>query len=230
MSNKFNEIILREHEAQNSAFLDRANKEKVVQGHRITLDLSVARDINNPMEVNFPFKSVFVEQATDPNCFFFVKPSNREDMQKPFRMGLKDSWALPYQIPRCFLHWDQQLGKKIELVFFADAEFRSGSQISVTSGGVSISDGFQFIQNYVTAAANTEVQLLAQNSTRKVSYIHNIGDDPIYLGLPSETIDVSGGSNKFWEVLPNEKFEFRNTAEMWAKSASVLKVKTFEMV
>lgn len=210
------DIILKEHEAQAQAFLKRANVEKTVQGHRVTLNLNSARDINNPMEILFPFKSVFVEQASDANTFFYLKPSNREDMQKSFRMGLKDSWALPYQIPKCFLHWDAQPGKTAELVFFADAEFRSGSQISVTSGGVSISDGSTVTgptQAVLTAA--TAGIIAPQLLTRKVAIIQNKTGSDLYIGGAAVT---GSGATEGIKIAPDAIIEHRNTGALYGFS------------
>ena len=212
------DIILKEHDAQKAAFLDRANSEKTVQGHRVILNLASARDINNPLEVLFPFRSVFVEQASDANTFFFLKPSNREDMQKPFRMGLKDSWALPYQIPKCFLHWDAQPGKTAELVFFADAEFRSGSQISVTSGGVSISDGSTISgPTRVVLTAGAAGIIAPQLLTRKIATIQNKSGGDLFIGGPLVT---ATGATEGIKVSNNDIIEWRNTGALYGYSVS----------
>lgn len=210
------DIILKEHDANKTAFLTRANSEKTVQGHRIVLDLTTARDINNPFEVLFPFRSVFVEQASDANTFFYLKPSNREDMQKPFRMGLKDSWALPYQIPKCFLHWSAQPGKTVELVFFADGEFRSGSQISVTSGGVSISDGSTVSgPTQVVLAAGVAGIIAPQLLTRKVSIIQNKTGSDFYIGAATVT---SSGATEGIKIPDGAIIEHRNTGALYGFS------------
>lgn len=216
--NGMSEIILKEHDANKTAFLSRANSEKTVQGHRVVLDFSVARDINNPYEVLFPFRSVFVEQASDANTFFYLKPSNREDMQKPFRMGLKDSWGLPYQIPKCFLHWDAQVGKSAELVFFADGEFRSGSQISVTSGGVSITDGSTISgPTQVVLAAGVAGIIAPQLLTRKLATIQNKTGSDFYIG--GATVTGSGVTEGI--KLPDGAIiEHRNTGALYGFSTS----------
>lgn len=220
------DIILKEHDAQKAAFLDRANSEKTVQGHRVILNLASARDINNPLEVLFPFRSVFVEQASDANTFFFLKPSNREDMQKPFRMGLKDSWALPYQIPKCFLHWDAQPGKTAELVFFADAEFRSGSQISVTSGGVSVSDGSTVSgPTQVVLAAGVAGIIAPQLLTRKVAIIQNKTGNDFFIGAATVT---GSGATEGIKIPDGAIIEHRNTGALYGFSAGGGKVHRIE--
>lgn len=212
------DIILKEHDANKTAFLSRANSEKTVQGHKVVLDLSVARDINNPYEVLFPFRSVFVEQASDANTFFYLKPSNREDMQKPFRMGLKDSWALPYQIPKCFLHWNAQPGKTAELVFFADAEFRSGSQISVTSGGISITEGSTVIgPTQVILAAGVAAIIAPQVLTRKIATIQNKSGGDLFIGGASVT---ATGVTEGIKIASGDVIEWRNTGALYGFSVS----------
>lgn len=212
------DIILKEHDASKSAFLSRANSEKTVQGHRVVLNLSVARDINNPFEVLFPFRSVFVEQASDANTFFYLKPSNREDMQKPFRMGLKDSWGLPYQLPKCYLHWDAQVGKSVELVFFADGEFRSGSQISVTSGGVSITEGSTVTgPTQVILAAGVAAIIAPQLLTRKIATIQNKSGGDLFIGAASVT---ATGATEGIKVSNGNVIEWRNTGAIYGFSVS----------
>lgn len=218
MKTGMSDIVLKDFESSNSAFLDRANREKTTQGHRVVLDLATARDVNNPFEVSFPFRSVFVEQASDANTFFYLKPSNREDMQKPFRMGLKDSWSLPYQLPRCFLHWSAQPGKTVELVFFADAEFRSGSQISVTSGGISISEGSTLTgPTQVVLTAGVAGIITPQLLTRKIAVIQNKTGSDMFIGGAAVT---GSGSTEGIKLPDGFVIEWRNTGALYGFSSS----------
>ncbi len=211
------DLVVQDLQDKKAAFLNFAQKEKPTIGHRAVIDLGLDIDENAPYVVNFPFRSVFVEQATDAGCIILLKPNTKESIQPPFRMGLRDSWAMDYNIEKCYLHWPKQIGKKMELVFFTDAEFRSGSQISVTSGGIAVSEGISFTDSMVTLPHNVATLVLPVNSLRVKSVIQNIGPQSIWVGA----VNVGySGATRGYELGAGATFEWKNTSALYAIQGS----------
>lgn len=182
---------------------------------RIVLDLSKARDKDTPYVVNKAFKSVFVEGATDPRNKVFMRPTTDSSEQDFFGLGYKDSWSVSSVVPKAFFHWEQQTGT-VTLVFFTDAEFRSGSQVSLTSGGVSISEGSSLVQLApLTLVATTVTQVLPQNLFRKVATITNKTGADLWFGGP---LVSNTGANEGFSIASGETLKWRNTAELYAYS------------
>ncbi|NJM09524.1 MAG: hypothetical protein HC883_01090, partial [Bdellovibrionaceae bacterium] len=107
--------------------------ERLVHCHKIELlDLSTARLRSDPVEVAFPFKSVFVEEATDVNTYVSMLLGSREAHQDSFKLKLNTSVEIDYPVNKAYLFWDAQPGKSILIKAFPEARFRSGTQISVS--------------------------------------------------------------------------------------------------
>lgn len=206
MSAELFDFLIKDMQDKKQAYLGFSQQERPVQVHTVVVDLGKSIDENAPMIVNFPYRSVFVAKATDATCEIYLRPITKEGSQPPFRFGMRDSWAVDYQIPRCFLHWPIQPGKSMELLFFADSEFRSGSQISLTSGGVSISEGMSVSNEVVTLAANTADIIAPQNFIRNVSTLQNRTGATLYIGGSGvktngadEGINIDNGQIFYWK-------------------------------
>lgn len=188
---------------------------------RITLDLTKERVIDDPYIVNKAFKSVFVESSTDPSARIFVRPTTNSSEQDYFGLGYKDSWTVSSVVPKGFFHWPAQNGT-MTLVFFSDSEFRSGSQVSLTSGGVSISEGSSFTQLApMTLAATTKTQILPQNFLRKVAMVTNRTAGDLYIGGPSVS---NAGADEGFSISVGATIEWRNSSALYAYSPSGGKV------
>lgn len=180
---------------------------------RVKLDLSVARSILSPLLISCQFKSVYVETASDVYGIAYLKPNTQEDQQEAFALSLKDSWAVDHPVSKGYLHWPAQAGKTMEILFFTDSQFRSGSQISVTGGGVSIVEGSSFTQSALTFVAATALQIFAVNSSRKIGNFQNKTGGSVWVGGASVTNTAA-----FYEVLPGADFTWRNTAALYGYS------------
>lgn len=206
------DLLIREIQDKKSAIIDFQNKTKPVVGHKVVVDLGKTILENDPMLVNFSFRSVFVESASDTTCEVYLKPITKEDLQPAIRFTLKDSWSVDHQISKAYLHWPIQTGKKITLVFFPNSEFKSGSQLSVNSGGVSLSDGASFTITNPTFAAATVVQILATNINRKVSTVTNKSSGSLWIGDGAVS---PTGVNRGREIFAGETFEWRNSSLLY---------------
>lgn len=182
---------------------------------RIVLDLSKERSEFDPFIVNKYFKSVFMERATNPTARVFIKPTTSSSEQDAFGLGYKDSWSVSTVVPKGFIHWEQQQGTAT-LVFFSDAEFKSGSQISLTSGGVSVSDGTSLSQLLpVTLVATTTTEILPQNFSRKVGTVINRTGADLWVG--DSTVTNTGNTEGLC-LRAGEALNWKNSAALFAYS------------
>jgi hypothetical protein len=193
------------------AYITRAKVERPQTIQRVTFPLDAAQSEYGPKEINFPFKSFFVESASDPNTYVYVRPNTKDEVQSYFKVSNRDSWTVEKPIAQAFIHWPAQAGKSITIVFFSDAEFRSGSQQSVSSGGVSINEGSSITDGNVTLVAATPKKIFDQNFNRKVATWYNDLGAVARVGgssLVSATLGIP--------VPPGGIYVSKNTAEIWA--------------
>lgn len=201
-----------------------ANRDKEIL--RIPLDLSVERTIDKPFRIGFPFRCLFFETANSPAGYFFLRPTSDDSSQSHVRVNYRDSWSISGQVPQAFLHWPAQPGVKAELVLFTDSDFRSGSQISITAGGVAVSEGASAsLLTPLTLAAATATEILPQDILRKVGVIENATGGVLFIGADNTVTD--SGATEGMSVLPGDRIIWRNTGALWAYSVAGGKVKRF---
>lgn len=184
---------------------------------KLTIALDVAVDPNNPKIVNLPHKSFYVQDATDVNVTIDVQLQSQDQINSPFTVRKNDVLTYEQLMPKVNFSWSAQVGKTITIVFFSDAEFKSGSQISVTGGGVVVNEGTSFTDARQTLVAATAGLVFASDSTRAIGFIQNISGASIWVG--SSTVTSSGATIGF-EVAANDVFEWRNTAALYAYSVA----------
>lgn len=195
-----------------------SNTQRPFGVQKLTLDLSTAKLETDPFVVNFPFRTFFVQTASDNSVEVNFKPVTRDSYQSFFPVKKNDVWSADYPISAAFLHWSAQSGKSITLVFFVDSEFRSGSQISVNSGGVSINDGSSFeAQTRVTLVATTAAIIAPANSDRKLCLIENNTGADLFIG--SATVTNSGATRGI-RLAAGDVLEWRNTAALYGYSVA----------
>lgn len=211
MSAEVYDNIIKDLQAKKAASLGDIQKNRPVIGHRVEVDLG--KTLPEPLLVNFPFQSVMVMTSTDTSCSVNVQPVSKEDTQPAFTMTTRDSWYIPYQIPRAYLTWPVQPGKKMVLMFFADSEFRSGQQISTTSGGLSISDGSTMTTAPQVPVGTTVTKILSADMNRKVANLYNAGTQTVWLG--DATVTTGNGI----PFLAGESRAVRNSGELYGISS-----------
>lgn len=184
----------------------------------VTLDLTTARLSTQPYKIGFPFKSVYVQTATDVYVSVNVKVQTQDSTQSSFPMKLNDSWINEFPVAEAYIDWTAQSGKSITLIFFLESEYRSGSQISVTGGGVSINDGSTITgPTRVTLTAATAGIIAPADTLRKTATLYNDSGADIFIG--DSTVTNSGATKGIpW---PNGTLiYFRNTGVLYGYSVA----------
>lgn len=189
-----------------------------------TTELGTAKTIELPFKIGFGFRSVFVRDATDSNVQVSLRPYGPDQVNGDIPLKYNDSVVFPTRIPQAVLTWSAQTSKTMTLVFFLNGEFRSGSQVSSTAGGVSVTTGTAMAPSAPVAVGITAVQLLAASSTRKKATIGNPLGSGINLWI-SGTSAVTNAAGGFPGILlePGDYYEFLNQGTLFgiASAASV---------
>ena len=193
------------------------NTEKPFKVQEIFVDLSSERNEADPYAINVPFKSLYVQEATDTFANVRIRLGSNDSHQSKFKLRQNDVWVSEYPNAKAFLSWEAQPNKTMRIVLFVDSEFRSGSQISVTGGGVSIKTGSTQLQTPTTLGAATTLSLLSNDPTRSYALIQNVSGAPIWVGAAGVT---NAGASRGIEIPNMATFPWSNTAELFGYSAA----------
>lgn len=221
------EILTRESVAMVLSAAEALTKAKIFEGstqkpfgvQSVTFDLSTAVLSTAPKRIGFPFKSVYVSAATDVLATVNMIPQTQDSYQSAVPLKQNDSWTIEYPVSEAFLYWTAQAGKTITLHFFVESEFKSGSQISVTGGGVSIIDGSTITgPTRVTLAATTATIIAPSLSTRKKCTIQNKTGADLYIG--GATIGAVGGATEGIKIPIDGIITWQNTGALYGWSVA----------
>ena len=132
-------------------------------------------------------------------------------IQSSLQTKLHDSWINEFPVAEAYLDWSAQAGKTMTIVFFLESEYRSGSQISVTGGGVSLVDGSTITgPTRVTLSAATAGIIAPADSLRKVATLYNdsgadifIGDSTVTNAGATKGIPFPNGTILYWKNTGN---------------------------
>jgi len=181
----------------------------------ITFDLGTAVVRSAALRIGFPFKTLFIESASDVYANVNVLLGSNDTIQSPKNMKYNDAVEYDYPINQAYIYWDAQSGKTLTLIAFVDARFRSGQQISVTGGSVTVGTGSSFTMERVTLTAATATQIFASESTRKIATIKNNSGASVWLGGSSVS---NTGANLGYELPTGASLEWRNTGSLYGYS------------
>lgn len=200
-----------------AAEIRRASDQRPFQMQKVVINLTTARTESNPYILSVPMRSLFVRDASDSlaNVNLSMNDSDAQAVANAISLKINDSVDFSSQVSKVALTWTAQSGKTMTLYLFTEAAFRSGSQLSLSAGGVSINDGTAFSNSVVTLTAATASLLFAADSTRKLGTWRNDTGADVWVGDSSVT---NSGSTKGLRIAAGEIFQWRNTAAIYAYS------------
>lgn len=215
MTKDISDAILGMIEQNRNAKIFEGTTQKPFEVQSITLALDTAATQQNPYIIGFPFKSVYIAAATDTVVGVNLFPNAIESFQSSIPLKQNDSWIVDEPVAKAFLTWSAQAGKTITLIFFVSSMFQSGSQLSISGGGVSISEGTTFTTSQVALTAATATLVAASLSTRKLLSVQNNTGADVWFG----GVSVSNtGTNQGLRISPGAILQWRNTAALYAYS------------
>jgi hypothetical protein len=160
-------------------------------------------------KIPFEFKSVRVQAASGADVYVELVVGKNILGRSSARLRLNDTIDLGY-LRQGWLWWPAQSGESMEIIFGVDINFRQGSQISQSSGGVTISEGTDLETVAVATVTSTAAALVATDTTRVVSTIQNNGGVDIFLG--DSTVTALTGI----KLAPGGIYDHKNADALYA--------------
>lgn len=160
------------------------------------LDLNEERTMSNPWKIGVSFKSVFVHSATDFNGNIFTGAKinlafgSRGLHQKPIPMQVNSSIKSDRYFTDAFFTWTRMQGVKVTVIIFTDAEYDSGQQLQLVTGGTVVTTGIRQLNTRVQVSDSIINTILSQDSNRTQATIQNTSGADIYLGDLTSSMDL----------------------------------------
>lgn len=191
---------------------------------------TISSEYPSGLRVNFPFKSVYVAEASDAQAkVHFIPgttnaPMNTGLTQDAVPMSLKDSLHLDRAQASALIVWPSQPGKWVTLVFAVNSKIWTGSQVQLVAGGVTVTNGSSIFSapfgamgssaSFPVPASNT--MLIPANANRKVVRFRVSGGD-IRVGDASTTLLPSPTGLLLED---GDYYEHRNTGPLYGLAAA----------
>lgn len=211
-------ILAREGRADQAAILQ-GGTETPFEVQSITLALDTARLSTDPFPIGFPHRSILIQTATDSSVYVNYRPNTQDSVQSSIKLDLNSSLVFPRSLAKGFLDWPAQAGKSITLIFMVSGELRTGKNVSLQGGTVSIGEGTTCVTSAkASVATGAGAILLAQNANRLVATIQNQGGSSIYVG--DSTVTIPTGANPGIEIPPGGYFTWKNAAALYATASA----------
>jgi hypothetical protein len=178
------------------------------------IDLSVAEVNGYPLPS--PMKAITARAATDTQVEVALITNGLSDnaKQNAYPISVNDTINFGEAVGKSWLTWAAQPGKTMTLYVAINAEIKTGKLLSVSAGGVNISEGSIITTQAAGSVAITAGVLLAQDTSRISATIENQSGTPIYLG--DSTVTLPGGAKPGITLLPGASLEWKNTAALYA--------------
>ena len=123
--------------------LEKSRYRKKPRWKPYTFALDTARNEGNAERINFPFTGVYIPRATDSNVEINLSldGGDSRSISEALPLRNKDNYTFDETVAAAFLTWASQPGKTITIFFLTEGRFGSGSILSVSAGGVSVTEG-----------------------------------------------------------------------------------------
>lgn len=183
----------------------------------VTLDLTNAVLETNPYKINFPFKTIYIQAATDATTTLSMKVQTQDSYQGAIPLKLNDVFRAEYPQSSANFFWSAQSGKSITMILFVDADFQSGSLISTLQGSISIGYGTSNALSQITLGVATATIICAALGTRKKATFQNNTGAAIWIGPSTVT---NAAATKGIELSPGAAYEWLNTSALYGYSVA----------
>lgn len=164
--------------------------------NEMLVDLSVARDRTNAIELSFPFTSLRVEEGTDNISSARILLNTRDDYQKNILISVGDQVECDRGIRKAFLYNSAQAGKFLLIKFFKDIKMTSNcviveNQVSTVNVGYATAplDGLTFDATYFLRSGDVPLMSELNSSAPMLTNILASSD---YINLNVGNFTING--------------------------------------
>jgi len=198
-----------------NAVLSRNNTSAPKITQSMTLSLTTAKLDTSPLEIKFPFTSVYVSDCSDAATEVNIRFNDRAGDDLP--LSKKDVINFDYPMANAYINWSAQPNKTITLIFMTEGQIKTGSQTSEVSSSVEANS----ISNLACQSITTIAKILSQDLNAKVINIYNDGPDTVFIGatgVAKATGATAGVTTVGMPILAGGERQYKNTAEIYAIS------------
>lgn len=165
---------------------------------RRTINMTTAAVL--PVGTGTPFNGAQIEKIYDATTGLSVDGNIRINLDRAMidsnttykKLVEQDSFLTGTSVANAFLSWDAQPNVKVDIIFFNDIEFRSGSQKTTVSGTVSVANT-NATAIYQKIAVPTSIQRYYRSNSGTDSYAIPAG----YCGIVRFQLTYTASTNQY---------------------------------
>ena len=166
-------------------------------------------------KIPFQFKSLRVESTSGSTVAIKLQIGPNPVSGRDYMILSVNDYVSFGSLRDGYLFWDAQSGATAEIIFAIDAEMKPGKLVTAQAGNVIVGEGTAVSTAALQSVTTSAAALLASSTTRTVTLIQNKGSVSIFVG------DSGVTSSTGIEIQPGGSFEWRNSAALYAITASV---------
>lgn len=212
------DVIKQSNQVQNAAGIQESIDSRKTRVRVYNVTLTNAQAEFDSLRIDYPFKGIWIQTATDSNANISVIANSQREGQlsNAFTMRRNDFIKFEDYCSGAQIYWAAQSGKTMTIVVFIEGEVRPGSLISQISGGVQVLEGSSVDTDRLGSSGNaatvavttTAAIVLPANSARVKAEIYF--DGPCWLG------DSAVAVNRGIRMPSAGLYEWKNTGALYA--------------
>lgn len=188
------------------------------------LDLTTARLRGNEFAIGFPFRSIYVRDASDSSTELFLLLNTQDTWQPAIRLRKNDVFTLSAPTAKAWLYWAAQSGKTVDLQFTLTSVFSPGNFLVSNTSGL---DGTAIASDAKGGVTTSAAILVAGNTSRKQTTVFNDTGATMYIGGSGVTLPA--GANPGIPIFDQQSFVWKNTAALYVIAAGAVASKVYMM-
>lgn len=209
--------LVKEARTMDLAQISMQDEQARFEDKKIICDLSVAVEAIAPKRITGPFKSLYIEYATDTGAYVYFKARSNDDFQAWRKLKNKDTIEFDTIVNEAFLYYPAQAGKTLEIIVSYAGKTRPGSINAVSIPNVEANTIETKAKVNVTAVEGVIAPVLA---SRSCATIQNLDADPVFLG--GSTVTDDAGARPGVRLAQYEIAFHKNSAALYGIKAAAL--------
>ena len=187
---------------------------------QLVIALDTAKLSTDPLKIGFPFKGVTVLTTSDSTTTVSMRIGSNDDLAPLIALRQNNTLNFDEPVNEAYISWTAQVGKSLTLLFAIDCVMNIGVATTAITGGIFQQDGTAVNPiASVSMATGIATAIAPSLSTRKSCSLVNNTGGTIYLG-GDNTVTADATATGGIPTTAGSVFQWRNTAALWAVSAT----------
>jgi len=191
----------------------------------MTFSVTAGKLETAPFKVAFPFKGVYVVEASHPSVFVYLKPETESTYQSSIKLKPKDVLNFPFPIAGANIWWTGQSvtgvngvsAWTITLCFIIEGEIKSGTVAQIEGVHTDQYDTYTQTRTTLGAATAGQVTFNSGGTGLGASILQNVTGADIWLGGSAVT---NAGATRGILVQDGQTFTWNNKSDLYAYSVA----------